>query len=139
MVDPVSVGFVVSALIAEAETKAITGTVDAGVEVVRRGVERIKSWFVRNNDGEGTAALTGLVMGPDSGLLRSALGARLDGLAQDPEVRAFLDELVRDAGAAGVDVAVATQVAVGDYNNQIQDSPGASITVNDRAPRPPTG
>jgi hypothetical protein len=84
------------------------------------------------------AALDALVEGRDTEINRVAVGARLDRLAEsDPAIRAELEALVQEATDFGMDVASAAQVANGDYNQMINNSPGASNTITGWLPPSP--
>jgi len=136
MMEPVTLGVIVAALIAKALDRAEDEAVDRGVGVVRRAVSSLRERFSREGDQEAQQALERLAEVPDSPKLMRTLGDLLDERAErSPEVRAELERLVKDAKSVGMDIGSITQTAIGDGNVQIAGLNNSQVNVDrGRAP-----
>lgn len=135
MVDPVSLGTLVAALIAKALDRAEDGVVDEAVDIGRRALARLRQRFA--GDPEAEAAIEGLADAPDSERRAKAL-AKLLGMraASSEELLDELREIVGEAQSAGVKVGPIEQRIEGDGNVQIV-SLDSEVTVRPAAPRNP--
>jgi hypothetical protein len=117
MVETVSIGIMVAALIAKALNRAEDGAVDAAVEVGRRAVESLRKRLSGDTDAE--VILDGLLDAPDSRRREKALADILDTRARESsELLEELMAIVREAEVAGVHLGPIEQVAEGDGNVQ---------------------
>lgn len=137
VIEPTSVGVVVSALIAKALNRAEDGVVDKGVEVARRAVDALRARFSRDEDAETVDALESLVEAPDSERLEKALAALLeDRASRSTDLRDALVKIIEEGESAGVVVGSIEQVAEGDGNVQIGGTSNSEVNVN-RGPHQP--
>jgi hypothetical protein len=128
MVEPISIGVVVAALIAKALDRAEDGAVDSAVKVALKAVERLRARF--SGDAEAEAALDGLVNAPDSGRQQKALAGLLEARAREsPDLLDELKAIVGEAEAAGVQIGPIEQVAEGDGNVQNAGIVGSQVNV----------
>jgi hypothetical protein len=135
VVDPVTLGTVVAALISKALDKAENAVVDEGTGVLQRLVGAVRQRFARTNDKAADHALDQVEDAPDSPSRARDLGVMLDeAMASDPEFRAELAGLVEEARRAGVDVGSITQTATGNQNVQIADAHQSTINVTQGSP-----
>jgi hypothetical protein len=135
MVEPVTLGVIVAALVAKALDRAENKVIDDGEGVLRRLVGALRQRLSQEDDRAGRIALELVGDVPDSPSRVRELAVLLDErLAGDPVFRGELEALVEQARAAGVDVDSISQVAVGDQNVQaagLVDSP-VSVTFGSR-------
>lgn len=134
MVEPVSVGVIVAALLAKALERAEKGVIDSAVEVAKKAFEGLRERFSREGDAEAEQALQHLAEAPDSKPREQALAVLLEErAARSSDLREELETIVKQAERAGMAI---EQMAVGDHNLQIGgDISGSEINVNQ--PRQP--
>jgi hypothetical protein len=134
MVEPVTLGVIIAALVAKALDRAEDEAVDRGAGVMRRAVGTLREWFSRQGDAEGQLALERVADVSDSPKLVRTLAELLDERAERfPEFRAELQALKDEAQGAGLDIGTITQMATGDGNVQIAGTNNSQINV-DRGP-----
>lgn len=137
MVEPISVGVVVAALLAKALDRAEEGAVDRGVEAGRKAIQALRERFARDGDAEADRAVEGLAEAPDSGRREKALAVLLEErAAQSPELRDELRAIAAQIEGAGVAIGSVEQIAEGDSNLQIGGVSGSTIDI-DRGRRRP--
>jgi hypothetical protein len=144
VVEPVSLGVIVAALLARALDRAEDAVADEGAGVLRRLVGVVRRRFSDSGHEEGLLALDRVAEAPHNQKRVGALAALVGEYAgQDDNFRAELEGLVEQARLAGVDRGAISQVAAGDYNVQIGGIRNSSIELTDprspredRAPRP---
>jgi hypothetical protein len=133
MVEPVTLGVIVAALIAKTAERATDRTVEGGESALRRLAGALRERFSGAKDDEAQRALELVEAAPDSARSREALATVIDDRAvRDPALRSELEELVAQARAAGVDIRV-----IGDQNVIATDVVASQIHVS--YGRPPSG
>jgi hypothetical protein len=131
MIEPITLGVIVAALVAKALDRAEDEAVDRGVGVVRHAVDSLRERFSREGDQEVQQALERLADVPDSPKLMRSFADLLDERAErSSELRAELETLVGDARSAGVDIDSITQAAIGDGNVQIAGMNNSQVNVS---------
>ena len=130
MVEPVTLGVIVAALVAKALDRAEDEAVDSGVGILRRLVGTLRERFAGGRDADGTEKLERVADAPDSASRVGQLAELIDDrAAQSPELRLELEQLVKEAGDAGVDVKSIVQTATGNNNMQFADVADSVINV----------
>lgn len=137
MVDPVTLGVIVTALVAKLLDRAEDKVLDDGQGVLRRLVRTLRERFSRTDDQPAMVALERVEDAPDSPTRMRELALLLDERAAgDPGFRGELEAFVREAERAGVDVDSITQTVWGDQNVVSNETTNSSITVAfEAAPR----
>ena len=131
--EPISIGVIAAALIAEALDRAEDGVVDA----TTRALSKLVGWVRGKFAGDASVVLARVEDAPDSPKRLTALAAAIDQRAgSDEGFRSELQALVRDAERDGVDVAAVTQQAWGNQNVQVANASGADIRVSYGGPAP---
>jgi len=131
MVEPVTLGVIVAALVAKALDRAEDRVVEDGEGVLRRVVGALRERFSRANDKAATTALDRVEDTPDSPTRVRELATLLDErAADDPVFRGELQELVEQARAAGVDIGSIVQAAVGDQNVHVAGLIDSEVNVS---------
>jgi hypothetical protein len=131
LIEPITLGVIVAALVAKALDRAEDEAVDRGMGVVRHAVDALRERFSREGDQEAQQALERLVDVPDNPELTRSFAGLLDERAErSPELRAELETLVGDARSAGVDIDSITQAAVGDGNVQVAGVNDSQVNVS---------
>lgn len=129
MVEPVSVGVVVAALIAKALNRAEDGVIEGGVGAARKAVEALRRRF--SGDVEAEQALDGVVETPDSKKREKALAELLEARAgESAELIQELKAIAEQIEGAGVPVGDIEQVAEGENIAQIASSPSSQISIS---------
>jgi hypothetical protein len=132
-VEPVSVGIVVAALIAKALDRAEDGIVDEAVRAANNAVGALRRLFA--GDLEVERALESVVEVPDSGKKERALAAVLAERAErSDQLRAELQAVAGQLGAAGVRIGDIEQVSEGDGNVQNAGILNSQIDIRQNAP-----
>jgi hypothetical protein len=135
MMEPITLGVIVAALVAKALDRAGDEVVDGGVGVLRHAVDSLRERFSREGDQEARRALERLADVPDSPKLMRSFADLLDERAErSPELRVELETLVRDARGAGLDIDSITQTATGDGNVQIVGVDNSQVNVSQGQP-----
>jgi hypothetical protein len=125
MIEPVTLGVVVAALIAKMLDRSEDRLLDEGAGVLRRLRATIVERFLHSGDEGGSRALTRFEEAPDSPSRLRELVHVLDTRSEeDPAFAGLLVGLVEEARAAGVEVPTVTQIAVGDQNVQVARADG---------------
>jgi hypothetical protein len=131
VVEPVTLGAIVAALVARALNRAEDKVLDESAGGLGRLVSLLRRRLSEDSDREGSAALERLVVAPHSETLVRDFAVRLDErLDGDQEFRAELEACVNQARRTGIDVDEVSQVAMGQQivqNVQVVDS---QITVS---------
>ena len=118
MVEPVSVGAIVAALVAKALDRAEDGVIDDAIKVARKAVATLRRRF--SGDAVAETVLESLVGTPDSERRAKELAELLDARAQNsPELLNELRVIIGEAKGAGVYIGSSEQVAEGDGNVQV--------------------
>jgi hypothetical protein len=130
MVEPITIGVVVAALLAKALDRAEDATIDA----TGKGVQRLLSVLRHRADVEpaGSIATTlpALESTPDSPKRVQALAEAVDAtIDRSDELRSELEAVLDDLRRAGMSVGTVTQTADGDGNVQISGIQGSTINV----------
>jgi hypothetical protein len=137
VVEPVSVGVIVAALLAKALSRAEDGVIDSGVEVARKAIEALRERFSRVGDTEAGLALDGLAETPDSERREKALATLLEERAgESAELRDELKTIIEQAEGAGMVIGSIEQVAEGDGNMQVGGISQSQININQDPRRP---
>ena len=130
VVEPVSVGLVVAALVTKAAEKGGENLADAAKAAVGRLVVWLRDRFSRDQDQPAVQALTAAERYYDSGAARDELAGVIDAkAAADAGFKAEVERLVAQAEQQGVDVKTITQNARGNQISQIADVTGSTITT----------
>ncbi len=137
MVEPVSVGMIVAALLAKALNRAEDGVVDSGVQVARKALEALRQRFSREGDAEAEQALESLAEVPDSKRREEVLAVLLeDRAARSTELRDELKTIIEQGEGAGMVIGSIEQVAEGEGNLQLGGVSSSEININQgRLPR----
>lgn len=135
MVEPLTLGVIVAALVAKALDRAEDQAIEGGEGAIRRLVGLLRERFSGTQDEAASTALVKLEDVPDSPTLVRHLAEVVDQRADtDPGFRAELESLVREARSDGVDVDSIAQVAVGDQNVQSADLVDSDVNVSYGSP-----
>jgi hypothetical protein len=130
MVEPITLGVIVAALVAKALDRAEDETVDRGLGLMRHAVDSLRQRFLHEGDHEAQQALERLADVPDSPKLVRSFAELLDERSErSPELRAELEALVGDMRSAGLDINSITQAAIGDGNVQIAGVNNSQVNV----------
>lgn len=117
MVEPISIGVVVAALMAKALNRAEDGVIDGAVQAAQKAVQALRQRFA--TDAEAEKALEGVVEAPDSEKRQQALAKVLEIRAEESEsLRGELRAVAEQIEAAGVTIGPINQTAIGDGNVQ---------------------
>lgn len=131
MVEPITLGAIVAALVAKSVDRAEDGVVQGGVDIARKAASTLRRWFSHESDDQGHQALERVIEVPDSPALVRGLADLLDERVEESaDLRAELETLKEEAQGAGVDVASIVQNAIGDGNVQIGGVNSSQINVN---------
>jgi hypothetical protein len=134
MMEPITIGAAVAALIAKALNRAEDGAVDSAVKIAQRAVTALRKRL--SGDAEAEAAIDGLVDAPDSGRREKGLADILQAhAAKSPDLLEELKSILAEAHAAGVQIGPIEQVAEGDGNVQNAGIVGSTVNV-EQSPRP---
>ena len=137
MVEPISVGVIVAALLAKALNRAEDGVIDSGVEVARKAIEALRQRFSRDGDAEAEQALDGLAETPDSERREEALATLLEErAARSTDLHEELKAIIEQAEDAGMVIGSIEQVAEGDGNVQLGGISSSQINIG-QSPRQP--
>lgn len=136
VVDPVTLGAIVAALVAKASDKAVEAAVGGGAGALGRLVGWLRGRFSDDTTPEEAAALTKVEEVPHSATRVGELAAVVDRRAADPAFRAELEAMVEQVRTAGVDVGSIAQSASGDQNVQIAGVASSTITTTQGQPPP---
>ncbi len=129
MVEPVSVGVVVAALIAKALNRAEDGVIDSAAKAARKGLEALRRRF--SDDPGAEQALQRLAEEPGNVLREQSLAALLEErAAESAELRSELQEIAGQIEGAGVRIGDIEQVAEGDGNVQNAGNVNSQVTIN---------
>jgi hypothetical protein len=135
VIEPISIGVIVAALLAKALNRAEDGVVDGGVEVGQKAIEALRRRFSRDGDAEAERALDGLAEAPDSVRREKALAAILeDRAARSTDLRDELKAIVEQGKGAGLVIGSIEQVAEGEGIVQNAGNVNSRINV-DQSPR----
>jgi hypothetical protein len=136
VVEPVSAGVIVAALLAKALNRAEEGVLDGAVQFAGRAIEALRRRF--SGDVEAEKALEALADAPDSGRREKALANLLEARAErSPELLDELQAIIEQAQEAGLKIGSIEQVADGDGNVQNAGNVNSQIHVHQNtAPRP---
>jgi hypothetical protein len=130
VVEPVTLGVIVAALVAKALDRAEDRVLDDGEGVLRRLVGALRERFSRADDQVGTTALERVADAPDSPTRVREFADLLDErAAADPVFHGELQALVEQARAAGIDVGSISQVALGDQDVQVAGLVDSEVNV----------
>jgi hypothetical protein len=134
VVEPVSVGVIVAALLAKALNRAEDGVIDSGVEVARKGIEALRERFSRKGDTEAEQALESLAETPDSERRERVLAALLERRARESaELHEELNAIAEQIEETGVRIGDIKQEAKGTNIAQVAGNPGSQISINQGA------
>ncbi len=138
MVEPISVGVIVAALLARALNRAEDGAIDSGVEAARKAMKALRQRFSLQEDAEAEQALEGLAKTPDSKRREEALGDLLEERAErSPELLDELKAIAEQIEGAEVQISDIKQEAKGTNVVQNAGNVNSQIKVDQStAPRP---
>ncbi len=137
MVEPVSVGVIVAALLAKALNRAEDGVIDNGVEAARKAVEALRQRFSHAGDAEAEQALESLAEVPDSVRRKEALADLLEERARESvELREELEAIAEQIEEAGVRIGDIKQVAEGEGIVQNAGNVNSQIKVDQGGRQP---
>jgi hypothetical protein len=137
VVEPISVGVVVAALLAKALNRAEDGVVDGGFEVAQKAIERLRQRFSREGDTEAAKALENLVDVPGGEGREKSLAALLEErAARSTELGNELKAIIEQGEEAGMAIGSIEQVAEGDGNSQVGGISNSEININQNPGQP---
>jgi hypothetical protein len=135
VVEPITIGAIIAALIVKSQDKAIDATVEGGSKLLGGVVARLRSLLKRDteDDAPEQRLLDRVVDAPDSPSRATELATALDArAAADPSFKTELERLSRDAVDAGIDAVAVTQQIFGDNNIQIANTSDSTISIDRR-------
>jgi hypothetical protein len=133
VVEPISVGVVVAALIAKALDKAEEGVIEGAGKAASRALETLKRRF--SGDPGAEQALQRLAEEPGNQLRERSLAALLEErAAESVELREELARIAKQIERTGVSIGNVEQVAEGDENLQNAGIVNSQINLGIRPP-----
>lgn len=133
MIEPVSLGAVVAALVSKALDRAEDKAVEGGEGALRRTLEAVRQLF--SDDPERSRALERLEDAPDSPARVRELGEVVDrSVDAYPDLRSRLEALVTEARASAIEIDSIDQAARGSHIVQVAGIVNSDVEVTVRSP-----